>query len=159
ACLDSLLANDYPKESLEILVVDGVSDDGTRTVVERYAAMYPFIRLFDNPRRVTPTALNLGITHARGSAIVIIGAHAAYPANYLSELVTWLNRSGADAVGGSCIARPGTDSATARAIAAALSHPFGVGNSHFRTGVAQPRWVDTVPFACYRREVFDRVGL
>ena len=159
ACLDSLLANDYPKERLEILVGDGMSDDGTRGVIKRYADVHSFIHLFDNPRRVTPTALNLGVTRARGSAIVIMGAHAAYPANYISELVTWLQRSGADAVGGRCVARPGVETVGARAIATAVSHPFGVGNSHFRTGVAGPRWVDTVPFACYRRDVFDRVGL
>jgi hypothetical protein len=47
----------------------------------------------------------------------------------------------------------------ARAIAVGLSHPFGVGNSHFRIGSSAPRWVDNVPFGCYRREVFDRIGL
>ena len=70
ACLDSLLANDYPKERLEILVGDGMSDDGTRGVIKRYADVHSFIHLFDNPRRVTPTALNLGVTRARGSADV-----------------------------------------------------------------------------------------
>ncbi len=142
ACLDSLLANDYPKEQLEVLVVDGMSDDGTRAVIQGYTKSYRFIRLIDNPRGVTPAGLNLGIASARGSEVMI-----------------WLRRSGADAVGGRCVARPGIESNTARAIAAAVSHPFGVGNSYFRTGVAEPRWVDTVPFGCYRRDVFDRVGL
>ena len=159
ACLDSVLANDYPKERLEVLVVDGMSEDGTRAVVERYARTCPFIRLVDNPRRVTPAALNLGIASARGSAIMIMGAHAAYPSGYISELVTWLRHSGADAVGGRCVTRPGRESVTGRAIAAAVSHPFGIGNSHFRTGAAEPRWVDTVPFGCYRRDVFERVGV
>ena len=159
ACLDSLLANDYPKERLDVLVVDGMSDDGTRAVVERYTRTHRFTRLLDNPQRVTPAALNLGIESARGSVILLAGAHAAYPVTYISELVSWLQRSGADAVGGRCVACPGVDSATARAIAAAVSHPFGVGNSYFRTGSAAPRWVDTVPFGCYWRDVFDRVGL
>jgi glycosyltransferase involved in cell wall biosynthesis len=159
ACLDSLLANDYPKHCLDVLVVDGMSDDGTRAVVERYARAHPSIRLLDNPRRVTPVALNLGIGSGRGSVIILAGAHAAYSVNYVSGLVSWLQRSGADAVGGRCVACAGVDSAMARAIAAAVSHPFGVGNSYFRTGTAAPRWVDTVAFGCYWRDVFDRVGL
>jgi len=159
ACLESVLANDYPKERLEVLVVDGMSEDGTRAVVQRYARTHPFIRLVDNPRRVTPAALNLGLRSARGSAIIVMGAHAAYPATYISALVSWLQSTGADAVGGCCLARPGLATATGRAIAAAVSHPFGVGNSYFRTGVLEPRWVDTVPFGCYRRDVFDRVGV
>lgn len=158
ACLDSLLANDYPKQCLEVLVVDGMSEDGTGAIVERYARAHPFIRLVHNPRRVTPVALNLGVAAARGSVIMLMGAHAACPATYISELVAWLGQSGADAVGGCCVARPGLDSVTGWAIAAALSHPFGVGNSYFRTGTAGPCWVDTVPFGCYRRDVFDRFG-
>ena len=47
----------------------------------------------------------------------------------------------------------------AQAIAVGMSHPLGVGNSHFRIGSSEDRWVDTVPFGCYRREVFDRIGL
>ena len=46
-----------------------------------------------------------------------------------------------------------------RAVAFGMSHPLGVGNSHFRIGTTEDRWVDTVPFGCYRREVFDRIGL
>jgi glycosyltransferase involved in cell wall biosynthesis len=136
-----------------------MSDDGTRAVLERYARTYPVIRLLDNPRRVTPAALNVGLASARGAVIMRMDAHAAYPAAYISELVAWLQRSGAAGVGGRCVARPGRESTIARAIAAAMSHPFGVGNAYFRTGATAPRWVDTVPFGCYRREVFDRVGL
>ena len=53
----------------------------------------------------------------------------------------------------------GKDAPMARAIAVGLAHPFGVGNAHYRIGAAAPRWVDTVPFGCYRREVFTRNGL
>jgi hypothetical protein len=82
-----------------------------------------------------------------------------YPATYLTQLVAALDASGADNVGGRVLTLPATPTAVARAIAIALSHPFGVGNSYFRIGAATPRWVDTVPFGCYRREVFDTIGL
>lgn len=85
-------------------------------------------------------------------------AHCRYPSTYVTALVEWLDRSGADNVGGICRTLPGADTQRARAIAIALSHPFGVGNSHFRIGTSSAKWVDTVPFGCYRRSVFDRIG-
>lgn len=157
-CLDSIVANDHPKERLEVLVLDGMSDDGTRETVARYAASHEFIRLIDNPTRTTPAALNLGIARSRGTVIMRMDGHTAYPANYISGLLGWLEKSGADNVGGACLTFPVNDSVMAKAIAIGLSHPFGVGNAHFRLGVSETRWVDTVPFGCYRREVFDRIG-
>ncbi len=157
--LDSLLANDYPRDRLEVLVVDALSTDGTREIVGEYVKKYPFIRLLDNPRKITPAALNIGIPQARGEVIIRLDSHSTYPPDYLSALVHWLARSGADNVGGVWRIRPGGDTAMAKAIALGLAHPFGVGNAYYRIGAAAPRWVDTVPFGCYRREVFDRVGL
>ena len=86
-------------------------------------------------------------------------AHVQYPRDYISSLVALLEKSGADNVGGVCQTLPAGGSVVARAVAVGMSHPLGVGNSHFRIGAAEDRWVDTVPFGCYRREVFDRIGL
>lgn len=159
ACVESLLATDYPLDRLEILVVDGRSDDDTRAIVERIAGRGAPVRLVDNPERITPVALNRGIAQSTGDLVMITGAHCEYPAGYVGTLVDWQIRTGADVVGGRCESMPGDDTAMARAIAAVLSHPFGVGNSWFRIGASEPRWVDTVPFGCYRRDVFDRYGL
>lgn len=158
-CLDSILANDYPKDRLEILVVDGMSEDGTRRTVESYGRNYAFIRLLNNPKKITPAALNIGIANAKGEIIMRMDAHNTYPPNYISGLVGWLEKTQADNVGGVWITLPATQTFMAEAIALALSHPFGVGNAYFRIGVKEPRWVDTVPFGCYRREVFDRIGM
>jgi glycosyltransferase involved in cell wall biosynthesis len=158
-CLDSILAGDFPLDNLEVLVVDGMSDDGTRAVIEQYTECHPVIRLVSNPKRTTPSALNIGISQARGTIIMRMDAHAQYPPNYVTDLVAWLERSGADNVGGACVTLAGDSTSMARAIAAALTHPFGIGNSHFRLGTVRPREVDTVPFGCFRREVFQRVGL
>jgi len=158
-CLDSILANDYPKDRLEILVVDGMSEDGTRTTVQSYAHDYAFMKLLDNPKKITPAALNIGIASAKGGIIMRMDAHNTYPPNYISGLVGWLEKTQADNVGGAWITLPATQTFMAEAIALALSHPFGVGNAYFRIGVKEPRWVDTVPFGCYRREVFDRIGM
>ncbi|MGO9114285.1 MAG: glycosyltransferase family 2 protein [Thermoguttaceae bacterium] len=159
ACLQSIFDNDYPKDCLEVLVVDGMSSDGTRQAIEPFAAKYPRLRLVSNEKKITPAAMNLGIAAASGSVIVRMDAHVEYPGNYISSLVNLLAQSGADNVGGICQTLPADDSAIAKAIAVGMSHPLGVGNSRFRIGSAEDRWVDTVPFGCYRREVFDRIGL
>jgi glycosyltransferase involved in cell wall biosynthesis len=159
ACLDSILASDYPTDRLEILVADGQSDDGTRPILVRYAAMHPEIVLLDNPHRTTPAGLNVAVRAASGEIVIRMDAHVLYPPDYIPQLVAGLRESGADNVGGVLETVPADDSPIARAIAIGLSHRFGVGNSYFRTGTTEPRDVDTVPFGCYRREVFDRVGL
>jgi glycosyltransferase involved in cell wall biosynthesis len=157
-CLDSIISSDYSPDRLEILVVDGMSDDGTRDILASYAASQVCVTVVDNPDRITPCALNVGIRAARGDILVRMDAHASFPPDYITRLTEWLLRSGADNVGGVCETIPASDAPVARAIARALSHPLGVGNAYFRIGVSEPRWVDTVPFGCYRREVFGRVG-
>lgn len=158
-CLDSVLANDYPLDRLEVMVVDGMSEDGTRAIVEDYAARHDCVRLLDNPKKITPAALNIGIANAKGQIVMRMDAHSHYPPNYVSGLVAWQEKTGADNVGGVWTTLPANDTCVAQAIAIGLSHPFGVGNAHFRIGVREPRWVDTVPYGCYRREVFDRIGV
>lgn len=158
-CLDSILASTYPREALEVLVVDGRSDDGTRAVLADYVARHPTVRMLDNPRRIQPAALNIGIGAARGEILVRMDAHVVYPPNYITDLVAALLETGAGNVGGVVITEPANETAIARAIAVAMAHPFGVGNSLFRIGVQRPQWVDTVAFFCCRRETFERVGL
>jgi glycosyltransferase involved in cell wall biosynthesis len=159
SCLDSIIASDYPKDQLELLVVDGQSDDGTREIVLEFSKRYSWVRLLENVRRITPVAMNIGIQSAKGPIVMRMDAHTVYPTSYISNLVQWLITSKADNVGGISLVRPANKSPKAEAIAYALSHPWGVGNSHFRIGAAEPKWVDTVPFGCYWKEIFDRIGL
>lgn len=158
-CIESILSQDYPKDSLEILFVDGMSNDKTRDIVEGYIREYPFIHLIDNPDRIVPYAMNRGIEVANGDIIIRLDAHAIYPKNYFSYLVENLNKLGADNVGAVCRTLPANDSVKCKAIAAALSSSFGMGNSYFRIGAKEIMLVDTVPFGCYRKDVFSRIGL
>jgi glycosyltransferase involved in cell wall biosynthesis len=158
-CLDSILASDFPLDDLEVLVIDGMSDDGTAEIVRTHAATHQGIRLICNPQRIVPCALNIGIRAARGEIILRMDAHVEYPSNYVSELVRWLDQTGADNVGACCVTLPSSGTPVARAIAIGLSHRFGVGNAHFRLGIREARRVDTVPFGCFRKALFTRIGL
>src|SRR5688500_9896902 len=89
-CLDSILAGDFPLDDLEVLVIDGMSDDRTAEVVRTYAATHQVVRLICNPQRIVPSALNIGIRAARGEIILRMDAHVEYPSNYVSGLVRWL---------------------------------------------------------------------
>ncbi|MBI3334999.1 MAG: glycosyltransferase family 2 protein [Candidatus Portnoybacteria bacterium] len=160
-CLDSLAAQNYPKERLEVLVVDGLSEDGTRNKVKPYTKRYPFIKLLDNSSRIIPVAMNIGIKNAKGDVIMKMDAHASYPKDYVSKCVNALRQYDADNAGGMLITKPGGDTLQARAIALCLSHWFGVGSSPFRrqSQSKKPREVDTVAFGCYKKEVFKKIGL
>ena len=157
--LDSIIANDYPKDRLEVLVVDGMSEDDTKEVIERYTKQYSFIRLFNNSEKITPAALNIGIKHAKGEIIIRMDAHATYEKDYISKCVKYLGEYGADNVGGIMKTIPRNNTFIDKVIVLTLSHRFGVGGSIFRTGSKEPKLVDTVFGGCYKREVFDKIGL
>ena len=157
--IDSIIGSDYGINNLEILIVDGMSDDGTREIIKRYIKKLPQIKLVDNPRRTVPYAMNYGINQAKGNIIIRMDSHSIYPSNYIPELVYWLKKLNADNVGASLETMTASNSLKNRAIAYAMSHPFGVGNSQFRvTGKNVPYEVDTVPFGCYKRDIFERIG-
>ena len=158
-CIESILEQDYPKDDLEVIFVDGMSTDRTREIVAEYTAKYPFIRLIDNPERIVPPAMNKGILASKGDIIMRLDAHSTYASNYFSVLVKALYDLGADNVGAVCKTDVLNKTPKALAIKEVLSNKFGVGNSTFRTGVDKVMEVDTVPFGCWRRDVFDKYGL
>lgn len=158
-CIESILLQDYPKDDLEVLFVDGMSKDRTREIVAEYTRKYPFIRLIDNPEKIVPYAMNYGIKASKGEVIIRLDAHATYEKNYFSALVRRLNELGADNVGSVCKTDVLNKTPKTLAIREVLSNKFGVGNSVFRTGIDKVMEVDTVPFGCWRRDVFDKYGL
>ena len=157
-CLDSFIENDYPKEKLEILVVDGASIDNTRKIVFGYEKKYNYIRLLDNPLKIFPTAVNLGIKASKADFILIAGSHARYKKDYVSKCIYNSFKYNANNVGGILITIAIEDNFISEAITIVLSSRLGVGNSVFRTGSNKVIEVDTVFGGCYKREVFDKIG-
>jgi len=158
ACLASVLQALDLVGGGEVLVVDGSSTDGTVRIVEDYAARCPAVQLVRNPRRVTPAAFNIGVRKATSARIAIVSAHSRLEPEFFAAALRALDAGEADIVGGPVRTEPGGDSTMAWLLARVVSHPFGVGNSRFRVSTERA-YVDAVPFAVFRREVFDRVGL
>ena len=158
-CLDSIIGNDYPKDRMEVLVVDGMSDDQTRAIVNKYQKRLPFVHLLDNPRKFTPFAMNIGAQNANGDYIIFVGSHCTYGKYYLSNSVRAADQSGADNVGGIWKIIPQGASFINQAIVAVSSSLLGAGNAYYRRGQAGgPREVDTVFGGCYKKEVFKKIG-
>ena len=152
SCIESILSQDYQKDLIEILVVDGGSNDNTLSILKSFSE----VTIINNPNKIVPISMNLGIKEAKGDFIIRIDAHCLYPKNYVSELIKNSVALNADNIGCIMETLPANDSSKAKAIAIGISHPLGVGNSYFRVGSSKTREVDTVPFGCYKKEVFKK---
>jgi succinoglycan biosynthesis protein ExoA len=156
ACLRSILGQDLEPEECEIIVADGMSDDGTRDMLQQLAAEDPRVRVVDNPGRIVSTGLNTAIRVARGAVIIRMDAHTEYAADYVRQCLAVLRETGADNVGGPV--RTKSMGALQAAICAAYHSPFAVGGARFHNG-AYEGYVDTVPYGCWPRQIFDQIGL
>jgi succinoglycan biosynthesis protein ExoA len=155
ACVRSILNQELPPGGFEVIVVDGMSDDGTRAIINRLALEDPRVLVGDNPRHITACGMNVGVRTAAGRYIAIMGAHNRYAPDYLCRSIEVLEKTEADNVGGAMICEG--SSRIQQAIAAAHHSPFAVGNARWHNpdyeGIA-----DTVFGGVYRREVFERLG-
>jgi succinoglycan biosynthesis protein ExoA len=155
------LVPQYDNERFEIIVVDGRSTDRTREVVAASARRLPatHVVLIDNPARRIPVALNLGVRSARGEIIVRMDAHSIPSANYVRRCEELLRDETVSVVGMPWRIRERVATPTARAIALAVAHPFGIGDAKYRLSHnGAPEFVDTVPFGAFRKKVWQELG-
>ncbi|MGZ5967518.1 MAG: glycosyltransferase family 2 protein, partial [Polyangiales bacterium] len=155
-CVRSVLAQDYPRDRIEVLVADGRSTDTTREILAHLIAEDPRIQLIDNPERLQAAGMNEIVRVARGDVIVRMDVHCEYAPDYVRKCVEVLERTGADNVGGAQRARATT--LFQRALCAALSSPLGVGGAKYRSPENEG-FVDTVFLGAFDKKVFERVGL
>lgn len=152
----SVLAQDYPRDRLEVLVADGLSQDDTRARVGSLPPRGVPVTIVDNPEGIVATGLNAALRQARGEIIIRVDGHCEIAPDYVSRCVSHLLDDQAEAVGGPL--ETIGESYIARVIAAAMSSRFGVGGSAFRVANSQTQFTDTVAFPAYTRAVIDRAG-
>lgn len=160
-CIDSLLNGDYDLEASnsEILIFDGESTDKTQEIIRAYQKNHPYIKLFINENRYAPFALNKGISLANGEIVIRIDAHCIYPKNYITDLIFYLDQTNAGNIGGCWDTHPGSDTKVAKAIEIVMNHPLGMSGGTYRTLKGKiPIEVDTVPFGCWKKELFNEIG-
>jgi succinoglycan biosynthesis protein ExoA len=158
-CIESILRQQLPGGDVEVIVADGMSEDGTREILKRLARENPRLRVVDNQGRITPCGMNAGIREARGYYIAIMSAHCTYPPDYLRRLIALIEETGADSVGPVLVAR-GSSSYAPKAICGAYRSPLSVGGalrSYERTEFT--REVDAVHGGCWRKETLLSAGL
>jgi succinoglycan biosynthesis protein ExoA len=157
--LDGIKSQTFSTNEIEVIISDGLSDDGTGQIIAQYHQAHPElnIRVVDNPLRTIPAGLNLAIRAASGQYIIRLDAHSVPNPEYIRLCVDALAAGKADNVGGIWIVKPGDNSWIARSIAQAGSHPLGVGDARYRY-TKTAAYVETVPFGAYKRELFDRIG-
>jgi glycosyltransferase involved in cell wall biosynthesis len=156
ACLEGVLRQDYPSDKLEVLIADGMSDDGTRALLADFCMRDCRVRVIDNPGRIASTGLNAAIRQAQGEVIVRLDAHTEYAPDYVRTCVEVLGETGADNVGGPALTK--AETYWEKAIAAAYHSPFSCGGARFHNARYEGQ-VDTVTYGCWRKATFERVGL
>ena len=156
-CLRSILVSDYPRQQLEVIVVDGLSDDGTRQIIQKLMLDDTRLQMLDNPERIVPHAMNRAISAARGDVIIRVDGHADVSEDFVSNCVKVLQtRPDCWCAGGSIETVSHTK--VGQIVAACMSTRVGVGNAHFRLRDYEG-YVDTIAFGAYWRWVFDRIGM
>ncbi len=144
---------DYPGQ-IEILCCDGMSTDGTRDRIQKIAALDPRVKLLDNPKRITPAALNVGIQAAQHGLIARMDGHALAARDYLSQCYHVMEATGSACVGGRL--QYNCTSFKQCAIAAAMESRFAVGTAVWRGETAGK--ADTVPYGLYTKALLEQIG-
>ena len=157
-CLDSVIEQSYPFRDMDVMVVDGGSNDRTREIVEEYGRKYINIRFIHNPGRIQSIAFNIGVENSDAPYIVRLDAHALYKPYYIEGCIKGLEGdSKRGNVGGQWDIQPQNDSLWAITNAILNYTKFGIGGASYRIG-AKAGDVDTVPFGSFPRTMIEKIG-
>lgn len=147
-----------PGWTLQLVVADGQSDDGTRELLQRLAQQDPRIAWIDNPARIVSPGLNAALKIAGGEAIVRMDVHSDYAPDYIAQCLAVQAETGADNVGGPWRAVPDAGAARMQhAVAAAFQSRWVAGGARSRQ-LDFDGWVDTVYLGSWPRKTFERFG-
>ncbi len=145
-----------PGLELEIVIADGMSDDGTPKILQQLQARHRRLVVIHNPDRIVSAGLNLAIRRSSGSVIVRMDVHTQYAPDYVMRCVETLRQTGADNVGGPWT--PAGYNPVSRAFSMVFASWLVSGGGKAHSPLYEGL-VDTVYLGCWPREAFDQYGL
>jgi len=156
--LDSIIAQDYPPERMEILIANGKSTDHTGEIIADFYAAHPLVKIqiIDNPAKIVSIGMNLALRQTRGEIILRVDGHTVIAPDYVRQCVDALKRTNADNAGGKMTTIGITP--FGKAVSLATCIPFGIGGGRFHCSDKE-EWVDTVYMGAWPRQVFKKIGV
>jgi glycosyltransferase involved in cell wall biosynthesis len=157
--IKDLEKQEYTHGKIEVILVDSNSTDNTKAVMDSFAtANNDFLRIcvLDNPKRTLPCGWNIALREARGDIILRVDAHVSIPADFIQNNVTCI-KSGEKICGGKVNSIIDSNNSWQKTLLLAENSSFGGGIASFRRS-NERRYVNTIAFAAYSREVFKKVG-
>ncbi len=154
--LDDVARQTIPAQCLELLLVNSASTDDTPAIMREFAQTAPFeVRILENPRRWLASGINVALESATGNCVIRLDAHARIPQDFLEKNLAALE-NGEDIVGGAVLGGE-PRGAWENVLRTVDTSRFCGGAAPFRNS-GEARYVDTLAYALYRREVYTRVG-
>lgn len=154
--LNSVLSQTYPLKNLEIIIVDGMSNDDTKTIIQSITKDLQNVKVLDNPYLTVPFGFNIGLSESRGEIIIRVDGHCILNEDYIESCVNIINEKKYECVGGAI--KNSAQGIIGELINLAQSSVFGVGGVNFRKKIISGKFVDTLAFGAYRRKVFEEIG-
>lgn len=161
AILDDILKQLYPLSQIDLILIDSMSDDSTKSIMEsfrdEYLNQFYNIRVFENPGQWQANGWNVFIDNAEGDTLIRLDAHTQIPNDFVRKIISTIETGYFDVVGGKRPTILKDNTAWAKTLLEAENALFGSGLAVFRTS-DKARYVKSVFHGAYRKEVFEKVG-
>ena len=157
-CLNSIIKQTYEFEKMDVMIIDGGSNDNTKEIVAEYQKSHQNIRFIENKKKIQSVAFNIGIKNSTAPYIIRLDAHAEYDSKYISLCIENLKQDEKRGnVGGRCNILPFNQSLWAQTNAILNHSRFGIGGAAFRVS-NEAHNTDSVPFGAFPRKIIEKIG-
>lgn len=157
-CLNSIIKQTYEFEKMDVMIIDGGSNDKTKDIVTEYQKSHQNIRFIENKKKIQSVAFNIGLKKSTAPYIIRLDAHAEYDSKYISLCIENLKQDEKRGnVGGRCIILPFNQSVWAQTNAILNHSRFGIGGAAFRVS-NEAHNTDSVPFGAFPRKIIEKIG-
>ena len=160
ALFESLVHQTYPHKQIEIILMNAMSTDQTRNLMnefqEKYQHEFYAIKIFDNPKKTSNIGLNIGFKHSDGDCYLKIDAHSLVPKNFVERNVAVIE-SGQKVCGGRRPTLVESDDEFSKTLHIVEESALGSSIANYRKG-DKSRYVNTIFHGMYHKDVIEKVG-